>query len=163
MVRVATTGKLIALASAMALLAMGCGDSSSSVSSEPPLVALSGQVSNHGTKDLQTAMSVSLELDDLYFSPTFIKATPGSTIEVSLKNDGKENHTFTIDATNTDVHLAPGQKSTVQISLPATGSLNFYCSIHRSSGMQGAFAVSAAATNSAPAATTATPSGGYGY
>jgi plastocyanin len=146
----------------MALLAIGCGDSGSGASSEPPLVALSGAVTNHGTKDIGSATKLDLELDDLYFAPTFIKAKPGSAVEISLKNNGKVKHTFTIDETSTNVELAAGQKSSVTVTLPASGALAFYCSIHRGSGMQGAFSVATVAA-SGVATTVASSSGGYGY
>ena len=163
-VRVTTMGKLIVFASAMALLAVACGgDDSSGESSDPPLVALSGAVTNHGTKDLGSATKIELELDDLYFAPTFIKAAPGATVEISLKNEGKVKHTFTIDETSTNVELDAGQKSSVKVTLPASGALAFYCSFHRGSGMQGAFSVSGAAASSGVTTTVASSSSGYGY
>ncbi|TML10890.1 MAG: hypothetical protein E6G39_15335 [Actinobacteria bacterium] len=162
---ITSRGKLIALAAAMALLAISCGgdDKGAATSTEPPLVSLDGAVSNHGSKDLGSASKVSIELDDLYFSPTFIKAAPGAAVEISLKNNGTVKHTFTIDATNTNVELDKGQKSSVTVTLPASGALAFYCSIHRGSGMQGAFSVSAATATGGVATTVASASGGYGY
>ena len=163
-IRVITAGKVLALAAAMALLAVSCGgDDSDSTSTEPPLVSLAGSVSNHGTKDLGTATKLEVELDDLYFSPTFIKAKPGTQVEISLKNEGDVKHTFTIDETSTNVELDKGQKSSVKVTLPASGALAFYCSIHIESGMQGAFSVSAttAAASGTPT-TVASSSGGYG-
>jgi plastocyanin len=165
-VRITSGGKLIAFAVAMALLAIGCGgsDKADTTSTEAPLVSLDGTVTNKGSKDIGTATKVSIELDDLYFSPTFIKAAPGAVVEISLKNEGTVKHTFTIDATSTNVELEKGQKSTVKVTLPASGALAFYCSIHRGSGMQGAFSVSAAAAASGSVTTTgASSSGGYGY
>jgi len=162
--RIITSGKVLALTAAMALLVVSCGgDDSSSTSTEPPLVALDGTVNNHGTKDLGTATKLDVELDDLYFAPTFIKAKPGSQVEISLKNEGEVKHTFTIDETSTNVELEAGQKSSVKVTLPAAGALAFYCSIHIESGMQGAFSVSAttAAASGTPT-TAASSSGGYG-
>ena len=163
--RIIPSGKVLALAAAMALLAVSCGgDDSSSTSTEPPLVALDGTVNNHGTKDLGTATKLDVELADLYFAPTFIKAKPGSSVDISLKNEGEARHSFTIDETSTNVELDAGQSSSVKVTLPASGALAFYCSFHRGSGMQGAFSVSAVAA--APGATTTTvasSSGGAGY
>ena len=159
-------GKLLALAAAMAVLAVACGgdDSTDTTSTEPPLVDLGSAVTNHGTKDIGSSTKVDLELDDLYFSPTFIKAKPGTEVEISLKNEGEALHTFTIDGTKTNVELAAGQTSSVKVTLPASGALAFYCSLHRGSGMQGAFAVSAvAAPSGATTTTVASSSGGYGY
>ena len=158
-------GKLLALTAAMALLAVACGgdDSTDTTSTEPPLVDLGGAVTNHGTKDIGSSTKVDLQLDDLYFAPTFIKAKPGSQVDISLKNEGEVKHTFTIDETSTNVELEAGQNSSVKVTLPATGALAFYCSIHIESGMQGAFSVSAttAAASGTPT-TVASSSGGYG-
>ena len=162
-----TGAKLVAVVAAMTLLAIGCGgddgETTSTASNEPPLVALNGNVSNHGTKDLGTATKVDVELADLFFAPTFIKAAPGSEVEISLKNSGQSQHTFTIDETKTNVDLAAGKSSSVKVQLPASGALAFYCNFHRGSGMQGAFSVSA--VSGAPAVSTTAPStgGGYGY
>jgi plastocyanin len=159
---------MMAVVASVLLLAVACGDDGSDTAStatnEPPLVALSGNVTNRGTEDLGTATKLDVELGDLFFAPTFIKATPGSVVEISLKNEGKVQHTFTIDETKTNVELAAGKDESVKVTLPASGALAFYCNFHRNSGMQGAFSVSATtASPSPPATTTASSSGGYGY
>jgi plastocyanin len=179
---------------ATGLLVLGaCGSSSSGAKSTKSNstaktaaapVTLPGQLTNKGTKDLAGATTVSIEADDNYFNPTFIKATPGQTITVQLKNEGKATHTFTIGGGVADQMLNPDQKATVQVKVPASGALNFYCRFHRSLGMQGAVytaagqsvnaaAATGAAVTSAPSTTgapsTAPPSSssgsgsGYGY
>lgn len=108
--------------------------------SKPP-VTLEGKVTNKGTKTVKNG-KVSIEADDFYFKSTFLKAKPGSTVTVSLKNDGKTQHTFTIDALGIDRALVPEQSATVTVTLPATGATNFYCRFHgpegSNQGMQGA-------------------------
>src|SRR6185503_2475789 len=42
------------------------------------------------------------ELDDFYFGPTFIEADPGTTLTLTLHNEGNTDHTFTIDSTDID-------------------------------------------------------------
>jgi plastocyanin len=162
--------RLLAVAATVMLLAAACGgddsESTSTGSNEAPLVSLNGTVNNHGNKDLGSATKLEVELDDLYFAPTFVKAKPGSEVEISLKNEGETQHTFTIDETKTNVEVAPGKSGNVKVKLPASGALAFYCSFHRASGMQGAFSVSEAAAtpaNPAPNTTAASSSGGYGY
>ena len=137
---------------ATGLLVLGaCGSSSSGAKSTKSTsttktaaapVTLPGQLTNKGTKDLAGATTVSIEADDNYFQPTFIKATPGQTITVQLKNEGKATHTFTIDGGVADQMLNPDQKATVQVKVPASGALNFYCRFHRGVGMQGAIVAS---------------------
>jgi plastocyanin len=148
-----------------------------------PPVSLDGKVSNKGEKTVKKS-KITIEEDDFYFKPTFSKSKLGSTVKVTLKNEGNTQHTFTIPSLGIDNVLDAGKKATVDVRLPADGALGFYCRFHgepRSGGqgMQGAFfskkgeAVStgggAAPSSSAPPATTgaapstSAPSGPYGY
>jgi plastocyanin len=68
--------------------------------SNPP-VALSGKVNNKGTKTVKKG-KISIATHDFYFKPTFVKAKPGTTVTVALKNDGTTQHTFTITALGID-------------------------------------------------------------
>ena len=147
--------------------------------SKPP-VTLQGKVTNKGTTTVKKE-KVSVEADDFYFKSTFLKAKPGTTVTVSLKNEGKTQHTFTIDGLGVDQTLNPDQKATVTVTLPASGATNFYCRFHgpqaTNQGMQGAFfskkgepvttgggAAASASAGSTPTATTtaSTSSSGSG-
>jgi plastocyanin len=143
-----------------------CGDDDTTTASgsapgssaEASPVSLPGSVQDHGSGSVEASGAVDLELDDTYFAPTFIDAPAGSTVEVTLENEGKLAHTFTIDGTDVDEQVDAGQKKTVEVTLPADGSLRFYCRFHVGSGMQGAFVVSgdgagATATTAKPATT----------
>ena len=66
-----------------------------------PPVQLQGKVNNKGEKTVKKG-KISIEADDYYFKPTFDKAKPGSTVAVSLKNEGKTQHTFTIPSLGID-------------------------------------------------------------
>jgi plastocyanin len=135
--------------------------------SKPP-VTLPGKVTNKGTATVKKG-KVTVEADDFYFKSTFLKAKSGTTVTVSLKNEGKTQHTFTIDALGIDQTLNPDQKAKVTVTLPASGATNFYCRFHGPSGsnqgMQGAFfskngdtvttgGTAATPSSSAPTATT---------
>ena len=85
--------------------------------------------------------SVEVEISDNYIGPTFINAKRGTTLHVTLTNAGKNTHSFTIDALHIEKVLAPGAKSSVDVAVPATGALRFYCKYHQSMGMQGALIV----------------------
>ena len=78
-------------------------------------------------------------MDDFYFNPTFIQGTPGQSLTLHLKNEGKNAHTFTSAALNVDKTLQPGQDMDVQVMLPQAGATEFHCNFHQSQGMQGAF------------------------
>jgi plastocyanin len=111
-----------------------------------PPVKLAGTVTDHGTKDLSGDGELELELDDFYFGPTFIKAAPGATVKVELRNEGSAPHTFTVDALKIDKTVAAGEDASVSVKLPASGALAFYCRFHKGQGMQGAFFFTAGAT-----------------
>jgi plastocyanin len=166
--RVATASVLVALAglAACGSSSKSAGTSGGSGSSGAQPVKLGSAVTNKGTTDISTASMPTLELtlNDNYFKPTFIKAKPGSTVTVALKNDGSNEHTFTIDGTSVDRDMKPGSSASVQVSIPMNGALAFHCKFHGSAGMQGAFftKTGAAATNVSGTPTTAS-SGGGGY
>jgi plastocyanin len=104
-------------------------------------VQLTGKVNNHGSKSV-TGMTAAVELeqDSFYFNPTFVKAGSGAHITVTLKNEAKVEHNFSIDSLKIDKDVAAGKTATVTVNLPTgTAPVDFYCKYHKSSGMQGAF------------------------
>lgn len=136
----------LAIATIAAVLLLGaCGsddggsDSSGSDDgggSDP--VQLSGEVNNEGTEDATGSTALEVEADDFYFEPTFIKATPGSTLTLTVGNEGDADHTFTVDDQGIDTEVAPGASADVVVTVPDDGNVNFYCRFHVGQGMQGA-------------------------
>jgi plastocyanin len=174
-----------ALAITLAFIAAGCGSSggsdasattavtggsttAASGSSDAP-VKLQGTVNDKGTKDISGGgdqAHLEMELDDDYFSPTYIKAAPGATVTVELENEGDTPHTFTLDDGSVDKKLDPGAKATVEVTIPQDGPLRFSCDFHGSMGMQGAFYTGrngSTASAGGEATTTSAPAGGTGY
>jgi plastocyanin len=100
-------------------------------------VTLSGKVSDHGTRSAKANKIVVVQRND-YFIPTFVKAEPGTTLTVTIKNQGTQEHTFTVPGQPVDADLTPGKKLTVLVVVPSTGALRFYCRFHGPLGMQGA-------------------------
>lgn len=165
---------LIAVAIVALVGTVGCGKSkkssntttttsggASASTTEAPPAAFEGAVNNKGTTTL-SAGALSIEQSDFAFSPTFVKATAGATVAVTLKNVGKAEHTFTIDSLSVDQVVQPGATATVNLRLPAGGTVAWYCRFHKSSGMQGAF-VLPGASGSGPATTQPNPSPQGGY
>jgi len=164
--------KIVILLASLAVVVAGCGSggstssgSAASSSSGTP-VKLAGNTTNKGTKDV-SGSSVDVELDDYYFSPTFLKGgTPGSTVTVHLKNEGKTAHTFTSTALGVDQTLNPDQTADVQVTLPQSGASEFHCKFHQqSNGMQGAFFFKDGDSvgGAAPASSSSSSSAGGGY
>jgi plastocyanin len=179
--RTRTTRTVITMAAVAVLFLAGCGSSDKKDSVATPGNAsgggsleqtanLSGKVNAAGTKTV-TGMSptLSVDLQDFSFKPTFIKVDPGATIKVSLTNTGKAPHTFTVEGTGVNTELQPGKSGTATVTAPKTGVVAFSCNFHKSMGMQGAFVVAGtkvaagAGTGSDKTTTTKADSGGYGY
>jgi plastocyanin len=114
------------------------GSASGSAPAAAAPVELSGEVNNMGTGTVE-ADKVEVELDDYYFKPTFIKGQPGEKVTVDLKNEGNTDHTFTSDTLGVDEELQAGKTSTVTVTLPQQGAVEFVCRFHKSRGMKGAF------------------------
>ena len=155
--------KILILLGAVAVFVAGCGDSSSSTP-----VKLSGATTNKGTKDL-SGSSIDLETDDFYFNPSFIKGgTPGATITVHLKNEGKNPHNFSVSSQGIDKTVGPGETVDVQVTLPQSGATEFHCRFHQqSNGMQGAFFFkdgdAVAGTGVGATSSSSSDAGGYNY
>jgi plastocyanin len=134
----------------VALVGAGCGKSKNETSSvsgtgtgggKAP-VTLSGTVNNHGNQDVSgkgSSAAIELEADDFYFNPTFVKAATGQKVTVEVKNEGKAAHTFTVDQLGIDQQVDPGKTAKVEVQLPSSGAVAWYCRFHRARGMQGAF------------------------
>lgn len=108
-----------------------------------PPVTLEGKVNNKGTVTAKHNM-VSLEADEYYFEDTFVKAQAGKTLSVSIKNNGKLEHTFTVPGQSVDVDLKPHQSAKVKITVPTSGALLFYCRLHGPNGSDGDFGMQGA-------------------
>ena len=182
---------LAALVITLAFVAAGCGSSGGSDASDTTAakggasttaaeskdapVALEGKVNAEGSKDISgdgDDAELEMELDDNYFSPTYIKAAPGATVTVELENEGDNPHTFTLDDGTLDQKLDPGAKASVEVTIPDDGVLRFSCDYHGAMGMQGAFYTEAGTSggssggssgSDAPTTTTASDTGGRGY
>ena len=137
--------KLVILVAVLALFGTACGSDKNDAATTDTTTAASSVLPagtpDHGTAQAKEGMEV--ELDNFYFGPTVIKATPGQAFTVALVNDGEAPHTFTIDSLGIDVTLSPEQRMNVTINAPATaGTVPFYCKFHQASNkMQGALVV----------------------
>ena len=134
---------LTVLAAAAVIVPAGAGATVAG-KSKPP-VKLTGKVNNHGTKAVK-GTTIEVEQDDYYFEPTFIKAKPGTSVTLELKNEGKTEHNFSITGMNISQDVMPDQKATVTVTVPASGHLAFFCRFHQSFGMQGAIFTKAGTT-----------------
>jgi plastocyanin len=143
-------GVVILAACALLLVAAGCGSSSGSSSGGTTEESGGGggqrtiagvQANDHGTRAVEDSGKTEVEMDDFYFEPTVLEGEAGQTVELELKNEGDTEHTFTIDSQNVDQELGPGEEAEVEVTIPKSGVISFYCKFHKDSGMAGALAV----------------------
>ena len=121
----AITLALLVAAIALGLAACGGGSSSSNESSG------SGGSAESGSGKTE------VELDDDYFDPKTITGDPGKTVTLELKNEGNNEHNFTLSAQSVDQDVEAGEEAEVTVTIPKSGSLTFYCKYHQSQGMEG--------------------------
>ena len=160
---------LVAVASTIAIGSAGIGPAGAKTSKP---VSLDGKVNAKGTKDVsgKTAVTLGIEADDYYFSPTFVKVSPGEKVTIEVENEGSAPHTFTSDGLNVDQQVSPGKTKKFTVTVPSSGAVfQFHCNFHESMGMQGAFytkkgaSTKTASAGTATTTTKASTSGGYGY
>jgi plastocyanin len=152
-------------------LVAGCGSSKSSSGSTEESSSGGGkktiagvQANDHGTKTASSSGKTEVELDDFYFEPTVIEGKPGAQVRLELKNEGKVEHTFTIDSQKINKNVQPGDEAEVTVTIPKSGAVSFYCEFHKSSGMAGALAVTGGTggmTGTGGGTTTDNSKGGY--
>lgn len=99
---------------------------------------------------------LAVDLTDFQFSPDELEATAGETVSIQLENTGSARHTFTGDGV--DEEVAPGDSATVEVTLPDSGSFDFFCRFHQGQGMEGSITTGGAPAGDTPA--TSAPSGG---
>jgi plastocyanin len=166
-------GVVVVAGCLLLLAAAGCGSSSSSSSGTTTEESSGGggqktiagvQANDHGTKAVEDSGKTEVELDDFYFKPTVLEGKAGEKVTLELKNEGNTEHSFTIDSQNVDKELGPGEAAEVDVTIPKSGVVSFYCKFHKSSGMAGALAVTGQSGGTGGMTDTGTTTGkGYGY
>jgi plastocyanin len=63
--------------------------------------------------------------DNLTFTPSTISIQPGQIVELTLINNGKLYHTFTIPDLNIEVQMPPGETNKVTFMAPKAGEYRF--------------------------------------
>jgi plastocyanin len=170
-------GVVIVACGLLVIAAAGCGSSSSSSSGSTTTEESGGgggqktiagvNANDHGTKAVEDNGKTEVEMDDYYFEPTVLRGKPGEKVTLELKNEGQTEHTFTIDSQGVNKELGAGDEAEVDVTIPKSGVVSFYCRFHKSEGMAGALAVNGAATGGSGGMDTGTTEdsggGGKGY
>ena len=143
----ARTFVLFSAAAAALITLAACSSSSSaaapasgSSSGSNKITIGSDQANDHGTQDAtgKTTFEIEADNDDgFYFNPTILTGSANQSITLEIKNEGTVPHNFSIESLNVNVTIAPGSSQEVQVTFPASGTTEFFCSFHRSQGMAG--------------------------
>jgi plastocyanin len=81
-----------------------------------------------GGGDMGGGGSVTLTADNFAFDPAQVELAAGT--EISVKNaNGSTPHTFTVDGTDIDLELDPGEVGSAALDLEA-GEYAFFCRFH---------------------------------
>lgn len=133
--------RFFAVAALLALVAAACGDDTPTPSGSGTTPGeTSSPLNDHGKQDVSSMTDFTVELDDNYFQPTFLKVKTGQKLSLELQNEGSNQHTFTITSLNVDETVDPEGKKEVEITFPAgDADIAFFCQFHGASGMRGAF------------------------
>jgi plastocyanin len=103
--------------------------------------------------------AVTVTAVDYSLSPAAITASAGQVINVSFKNNGSTEHSFTVGST--DVTEAAGGASGSGSFTASATTVEFHCKYHPTQ-MKGTITISGSSSNNTGA--TSTPAGGYsGY
>ncbi len=100
------------------------------------LAACGGGSSSGGN----AALNVSMTATEFKYDPNVINASPGQTINLTVKNIGSVQHTWVLDQGNIKLTIDPGKSETKTFTAPtAPGTYQFYCDEpgHKEAGMVG--------------------------
>jgi plastocyanin len=111
----------------IALLVAGCGGGKKAVTPGPTTTGSAGG----------GATQTKLEMDNFYFSPKTITGKPGQKITLELKNEGSVEHNLTVASQGINRDVEAGKTATVEVTIPQSGTVAFYCKYHKSRGMTG--------------------------
>ncbi len=91
--------------------------------------------SDHGTKEVRG--EAELEADDYYFAPTFLRSEPGQKLRLEVENESGTLHNLSIPEQDLDRDIPPKGTVTVEVTIPQSGVVHFFCKFHTALGMNG--------------------------
>jgi len=89
------------------------------------------------TQPMETVNAIEVKLNDDYFNPKVITILNGKTTTLILKNEGKREHTFTVEKLGIDAEVQPGKEKTITVKPEKPGTYELICRYHFSKGMEG--------------------------
>jgi plastocyanin len=81
--------------------------------------------------------TIEVKMNDNYFNPNVITIPNGKTTTLILKNEGKKEHTFTVEKLRIDAEVQPGKEKTITVKPENLGTYELKCRYHFQEGMVG--------------------------
>jgi uncharacterized cupredoxin-like copper-binding protein len=89
------------------------------------------------TQSIESVKAIEVKLNDDYFNPKVITIPNGRTTTLILKNEGKKEHTFTVEKLRIDAEVQPGKEKTITVKPINPGTYELICRYHFQEGMVG--------------------------
>jgi len=89
------------------------------------------------TQPMETVNAIEVKLNDDYFNPKVITIPNGRPTTLILKNEGRKEHTFTVEKLNIDAEVQPGKQKTITVKPNKPGTYDLICRYHFQEGMVG--------------------------
>ena len=129
----------LSVAAALAFLLVSCGGSSGPAGQ-------AGPEESHGedhaapeevAEPVEGAPEVSVTALDIDFEPDTLELTAGEPVNVTVVNDGRILHDFTLEAAGVHVNVEPGKSATTAVTVDEPGSYRAICTVpgHEDAGM----------------------------
>jgi YVTN family beta-propeller protein len=126
-----------ALSSALAPTGAPTGPAATAESAGQSITLGDLTFSDHGTKDVKGQAEMDLEADDYYFAPTFLRGKPGQKLTLEVENESGTLHNFSIPDQHIDQDIPPKGKVRIDVTIPPSGVVHFFCKFHTALGMNG--------------------------
>ncbi|MEH7436661.1 cupredoxin domain-containing protein [Neobacillus drentensis] len=88
-------------------------------------------------QNFESVKAIEVKLYDDAFNPKVITIPSGKTTTLKLKNEGRKEHTFTVEKLSIDVEVQPGQEKSITVNPKNTGTYDLICRYHFQEGMVG--------------------------
>ena len=117
---------------ALVLLLAACGDSSNAGGHG------GGQAASESTAEpVEGASEITVNAVDIDFKPETIDLIAGEPLNVTVANDGRVLHDFTLEAADVHMNVEPGDSETTSLTIDEPGRYEAECTVesHAEAGM----------------------------
>ena len=93
---------------------------------------------DYGMREVQGKTAQELDAGNFYFKGTFLQGSPGQLLKLRIANVSELPHNLSIPSQQVDQDIPVGRGRTdVDVTLPESGALRFFCKYHTAQGMNG--------------------------